>query len=138
MAHVSTVPSNVKKFFPLTEGKYNVEVAQATLGKSPKGNVTLKLDLNVLDGPDQPIYNDVGEATDETTSCAGRKLATTIWIDETSSAQANAMEAFGVKAGPNGWDSEEFVGKEAVALVKVRLYDDEPVNNVKKFAAAGA
>lgn len=136
MARSNVSPTEVKKFYPLIEGKYTVEVATAALGKSPKGNTTLKLELNVLDGPEQPIYNDEGEPTDETTSCAGRKLSTTVWVDARSSDLQNALDSFKVPYGPQGWDSEDFVGKEAIAFVKVRLYDEEPVNNIKKFAVS--
>lgn len=136
MAHSNVDPSGAKRLPPLIEGKYAVEIATATLGKSQKGNETLKLEMNVLDGPDQPILDDAGQPSGDTTSCAGRKLTTTVWVDDKSTDLANAFEAFGVEYGPKGWESEDFVGKEAIAYVKVRIYDDEPVNNVKKFAKA--
>ena len=123
MARVNTSPTKAKELPPLDPGRYSVECERAELGQSAKGNQTLKLSLVVLDGPEQ------GDGTNPT----GRGLATTLYVADDSRSLLNALQAFGVEYDESGWDSDDFVKKEAVASVVVKMYEGDPVNNIRKF-----
>jgi len=122
MAKIQVVPDQVPERRILKADRYLVEVQKATVGKSPKGNTTLKLETVCIDGPEQ-----------EWGSPNGFGITKTVWVDPKSRDLQNAIEAYGINVGADGWDPDDFVAKQAWASVVVRMYEGEPVNDVRKF-----
>ena len=128
MAMVKVLPDAVTDRKVLKgDERYLLEVQKASMSKSPKGNDTLKIEMVVMDGPDQ-----------EWGSPMGYQMSKTIWVDARSRDLKNALEAFNIKTGPNGWDSDDFVTRQAWATVVVRIYDGDPINDIRKFFPAEA
>jgi len=126
MAKVSVVPDQIEPRKTLKADRYLLEVQKATMGTSPKGNQTLKLEMIVIDGPDQ-----------EWGSPNGYGVPKTIWVDPKSRDLNNVLEAFEIPVGSDGWDPDDFAAKQAWGSVTVRMYDGDPINDVRKFFPVG-
>jgi hypothetical protein len=122
MAKVPIVPDQVEARKVLSPERYLLEVQKAAIGKSPKGNTTLKLEMVVIDGPEQTWG-----------SPNGFNVTKTVWVDPKSRDLQNTLEAFEIPVGPDGWDPDDFVAKQAWGSVVNRLYDGDPVTDVRKF-----
>lgn len=115
-------------FEVLPAGTYNVTVDEATAKKSSSGNPMISLQLIVEDGEYE-----------------GRKLFThVVFSPKTMGMAKRTMNRLGLADltngpfKPNQEAADQFVGKRAKAVVKVKMYEGEQTNEVKKILPAGS
>lgn len=114
-------------FQPVPKGEYGVVVVEHDVQPSRAGNSTdysFQLEIIEVDDDQDP----------EKAACIGRKLFDHIYVsNDPENAERgrkrvkNALEAFGVEADSDGYDPEDFVGKQAWAEVyqKFKRVQDE-------------
>ncbi len=114
-------------FEVLPAGTYNVVVDEAEAKKSSSGNSMISLQLLVEDGEYE-----------------GRKLFThVVFSPKTMGMAKRTMNRLGLADltngpfKPNQEAADQFVGKRAKVVVKVKQYEGEPANEVKKILPAG-
>lgn len=117
-------------FPPLDEGDYLLETIESewTTSKT-SGNPMLKLQHQVLDGPEQ----------EDDKNIAGRRLFSNLAVTDkpfTIQKLKNACVAHGVEISKQGsFDEKEFIGKKVTAKVGLRMNEltNEPDNNIETF-----
>jgi hypothetical protein len=100
---------------PVIPGEYEVECIKAEPGESKAGNAKLKMEYQVLAGPDQ------GE---DKPDCVGKHLFDDIYAEDDGKAfsLANAIDAFEVPNDDDGFDTEDFIGQRGRVSVTVETY----------------
>jgi len=118
---------------PLGKGRYFVVCTNASGAVTSTGRDALQLNLEIIDGP---------ELTDGT-SPAGRRLIDRLIMPAVDMKDGGKFcgvklhqtcKAFGVSWDETGFDNEDFVGQEAIALLRPRK-DNPEQTEVTRYLA---
>lgn len=121
---------------PLGKGRYYVACSSVNFDTTDNGRDFIGLTLEVLDGPELP----------DGTSPAGRRLSERLYLPAADMKDGGRFcgiklrqtcEAFGLVWDETGFDAEEFIGLEAIAVVRPRKDNPEQVE-VTRFMPADA
>lgn len=109
--------TQAKEFEAVPAGYYSVVVQKVEPRTSQAGNPCLSLDLQITEG-----------------EYAGRHLFYILpLVKEADWRVKSLLEAAGVPYGPDGFDSDDLLGRELVVKVRVEVYEGTETNRISAF-----
>jgi len=116
----------------LDKGAYRVAISKMEPKETKSGGMMIAVELDVGDGPEQVNGS----------SCLGRKLFYNLILPSRTHKDGGIAaggrvrqfcKAFGIPYDPRGFDDEDAIGKEAIAILGYREYDGEEQHEIKRF-----